>query len=75
MNSVYQKLEKFLLKFDRDEMYDFLFIEDICNVFLTCYDGDENNNGEDFCPEFKKIAKHLCRSPYSPTLRSCTDSD
>ena len=69
-----QKLEKALMNFVRDEMFEDMFIEDIANIILSCFDPDINCD-DDYCPEIRKIQKHMNKSPFSPVFETCSDSD
>ena len=73
VNIICHKLEQALLKFTRDEFYDFLFIEDIANVIVSSCDVSAESN-DNYCPEILIVKKHLERSPLSPACSTLCDS-
>ena len=74
VNIISQKLEGALLKFNRDEFYDFIFIEDIANVIVSCYDPCTESK-DNYCPEIQKIKKYLQTSQLSPGCSILSDSN
>ena len=71
VTKIQKKIEEVLLKFERDEMFDCLLIEDIANTIINCYDPSEDNP-DAYCPEMKSILKHMETSPLSPGYGTCS---